>query len=94
MRVFGDMYLHPHVLLLNIDILFACVKCFEICWTLKLWVMIPANFSVGYERGLFTDCVITLLMPSLGGSGQPYLTNRALGTDVKITEGDVLCLDK
>lgn len=58
--------------------------------------MVPANFSVQSERGLFTDCVITPLKPSvaLGGSGHPSLPNQARGPDVKITEGDALCLDK
>lgn len=59
LKAFGDMYLCPHALPLNRDILFACIKCFEICWAVKLWVTIPASFSVGCERGLFTDCVIS-----------------------------------
>jgi len=54
--------------------------------------MIPVNLSVGCERGLFTDCVITPLKPSLAleGSGHPYLPDQVPGTDVEITQGDVL----
>lgn len=96
LKAFEDVFLCPYALPLHGDILLACVKCSEVCWAVKLWVMIPADFSVECERGLFTDCAITPFKPSLtlGGSGHPSLPNQVPGTEIKITEGDALCLDK
>lgn len=91
LKAFGDVYLCPHALPLKRDILFASVKCFEIFWAVKLWLMIPASFSVGCERVLF-ETVTTLLKPSLalGECEHLSLPNQAPGTGVKITESSAL----
>lgn len=91
LKAFGGVYLCPHALPLNRDILFASVKCFEIFWAVKLWLMIPASFSVGCERGLL-ETVTTPLKPSLAlrECEDPSLPNQAPGTDVKITDSNAL----